>query len=193
MCICAQGAVGLVVKPVVGVADAIASASEGIKNTTDLSSAQPSAARRARLPRALGPDGQLMPYSAADAEVQHVLEALGAPRGTGPGPGGPPKRARALLANARLVAHAAAGPPAPKISAPRRTLVCTTTCLCSVDLGGRSIEWIEPLQNISAVEQSRAELVVRLADGGMRFVPSAEPKARAALFATMDRALRRLA
>ena len=42
--------------------------------------------------------------------------------------------------------------------------------------GGRDVatlEWYEPLARVGALEESSAELVLHLRDGGMRFVPIA--------------------
>lgn len=71
----AQGAVGLVVKPFVGVADGIASASEGLKNTTGVSSSHGVFAQRERWPRVLGFGGQLLPYNAEDGALAPPLFA----------------------------------------------------------------------------------------------------------------------
>ena len=65
----AQGAVGLVVKPFVGVADGIASTSRGIASTTDVSSSHGVFAQRERWPRVLGFGGQLLPYNAEDGAL----------------------------------------------------------------------------------------------------------------------------
>ena len=58
---------------------------------------------------------------------------------------------------------------------------------------GAHIDWHESLESIRAAEQSSSEVVLHLADGGMRFVPcvGGAPAVRA-LFVKIDLALRQL-
>eukprot|EP00967_Tisochrysis_lutea_P146743 scaffold277595_cov31-Tisochrysis_lutea.AAC.2 len=67
----AQGAVGLLVKPVVGVADGITSATAGLKTTTTIG--HPGPACRQRLPRTFGSLGEMRAFSSEDAAIQHAL------------------------------------------------------------------------------------------------------------------------
>ena len=173
-----QGAVGLVVKPLAGMADGISSAAEGIKNTTDVSQRQAVFAQRKRLPRALGPCGELVPFDLADAEAQQLLRQIAASGTSG--------RTRAL-GEARFCSQVPLGG--------GRLFVLTTShsLLLSLPQGGAAaqMEWHEPLDNIGTAEQSSSDIVLHLRDGGMRFVPivGGAPAVRS-LFTKIDTALR---
>ena len=89
-----------------------------------------------------------------------------------------------------------------------KRLVVTTTHAVSLHLnsaggagssggGGEhqpaTLEWYEPLSAIATLEESSAELVLHLREGGMRFVPcAAGARERRELFEMVDAALRSL-
>ena len=96
------------------------------------------------------------------------------------------KRLRALSEGRYIASRPAGGPGA--YGAKR--LIVTTTHVISMHVGGGagqgsggagsssardivSLEWFEALARIGALEESSAELVLHLKDGGMRFIPVA--------------------
>ena len=129
-----------------------------------------------RPPRALGVSGQLLAFSRADAEMQQQLAVICQAGG---------KRLRALSEGRYIASRPAGGPGA--YGAKR--LIVTTTHVISMHVGSGagqgsggagssardivSLEWFEALARIGALEESSAELVLHLKDGGMRFIPIA--------------------
>jgi hypothetical protein len=183
----AQGAVGLIVKPVVGVADGITSATEGLKTTTTVQHA--GAARRQRPPRTFGLLGEMRKFSNSDAAMQRALEDAIAAGGS---------RLR-HLASGRLFGHVVCDSPTgtvvPFVVTTSHAMVASITMPAgrgsssesprSSDLERTSrveaaiatnaylptsIVWAEPLSNIGAwecLEHSR-ELALHLRNGHVR-------------------------
>jgi hypothetical protein len=179
----AKGAVGVIVKPLVGVADAVSDGLQG--SLLDLTSGQGVFAQRARPPRALGVSGELLTFSRADAEMQQQLAGICQAGG---------KRLRPLAEGRYIASRPIGGPGAYGT----KRLILTTTHVISLHVGGAAasaagssssssgggggggsrgdvatLEWYEPLSKIGTLEESSAELVLHLRDGGMRFVPLA--------------------
>ncbi len=196
----ATGASGLVVKSLVGAADGISTATESIRDSADrrlnagggsayarASSSSSDAAQqqgvfaqRERPPRALGPHGELLPYSRGAAEAQQLLVATLAGGG----------KSLRTLSEGRYCGHATYGGPREPSS---KRLVVTTTHAISLDASGE-YEWSEPLSRVGALEESGEELMLHLRDGGIRFVPCiAGSKERKACFELVDRCLRSMA
>jgi len=214
----AAGAVGLIVKPVVGVADGIRAATEGIKNTTNV---RESSAVRQRPPRTFGLRGELRAFRGPDAEVQRTLEASIYAGGG---------RCRPL-ADGRFCSQVPTVSPtgtmtsfvvtsshvlllsilAPPPSSAARSSSLSERSDRSSSLAERSgslgevgaasdsqrytlgtIIWTEALANIGAwecVDQSAAELALHLRNGGVRLVRFASLEARRAAVGDVKQAV----
>jgi len=185
-----KGAAGVLLKSAVGVADAV---NDGLTaSAAEKSAGQGVFAQRARLPRALGLSGQLLPFSGVDAEAQQQLAVLVQAGG---------KRLKPL-ADGRYIGSRMCG--GPRAFGTKR-LVVTTTHVLSLHVGGGgaapgssrevgeqpTLEWFERLSAIGTAEQSSNEVVLHLRDGGMRFVPcAAGQRERRELFNMIAQALR---
>ena len=187
-----KGVVGALVKPAVGVADAVSAAT--LHSAADHSAGQGVFAQRARPPRALGPRGEVLAFSKADADAQQQLAVLIQAGG---------KRLKPIGAGRYIAARPCGGPRA----FGTRRLVVTTTHVLSLQLSGGhagssgggvggsseqpTLEWFERLGAIATLEESTSELVLHLRDGGMRFVPcAAGARERREVFEMVDSALR---
>ena len=201
-----MGAAGLIVKPVVGLTDAIGDAFE--HTATDVRQSTGVFAQRLRLPRTLGHCGELSTFSRYDAEVQQQLWLVTQP---GSGAGGKVKHPVAALrdiASGRFAAGRPCGGPGAVGS---KRLVVTTKHVLSLQTGSGgasaghaegsrraaegdvALEWYEKLHNVATAEESAAEVVLHLRDGGMRFIHCAGGvRERRAVFEVVDRALRTL-
>ncbi|EOD14033.1 hypothetical protein EMIHUDRAFT_451837 [Emiliania huxleyi CCMP1516] len=178
----AQGAVGLVVKPAVGVADGITAAAEGLKSQTTVLRGL---TRRRRQPRTFGLWGELRLFSNADARIQRALYDAVTGRGV------------RSLASGRFCSQVpCASPPQAEIS-----LVVTTGHAILLSVSGEggagssssggggggapatALVWSEPLSQIAVwecVERSH-ELALHLRSGEVRRArfPSAAARAKA--------------
>jgi len=172
----AQGTVGLLVKPMVGLADGISSASEGLTSYATETKHE----ERQRLPRALGPAGELTPFSEMSARMQQLLVSLDDNRSGGTSRG-------------RFCGHAFCGGPA---DFGKKVVLTTTSHIVEVALntgssggGGNSIQWTERLPFVAAVEETPNEVVLHLRDGGMRFIACSHPHALQELFSLLNKAV----
>jgi len=187
-----SGAIGLVVKPVVGITDAVTDAFE--HTATDVRQLTGVFAQRVRLPRTLGHSGELTAFSEYDAVLQQQLWLV-----TQPGKGGRSGEALKAIRQGRYAAGRACGGPGAVNS---KRLIVTTKHVLSLNVGGSGggssrgegdaqLEWYEALTSIATCEESSAEVVLHLRQGGMRFVPCAGGTSqRRAVFEIIDRALR---
>ena len=178
-----QGTVGLFVKPMVGLADAVSAASEGLHTDMDANKQA-----RQRLPRALGPAGELVPYSEPKAKAQQLLTDLTL---------GSNSRVRAL-SEGRFCGQGLCGGPNDFGS---KCIITTTVHVVAIILSGggsssgssgsgASVEWLERTTSVAAVETTGNGLVLHLRDGGMRFVPCAHSSgARQELFRVVNSAV----
>lgn len=174
----AQGTVGLFVKPMVGLAEGISSASEGLHTVTEQKKVE-----RLRLPRTLGSRGQLLPFDESSAIAQHVLLDLAL--------GSSDSSIRAL-SHSRYCGHSYYdGPP----SLGQHLVITTTSHIIAAALNGASststsisgnMKWYESVASVAAVEATGNAVVLHLRDGGVRFIPCAQSRAREELFRLLN-------
>jgi hypothetical protein len=199
----AQGAVGLIVKPVVGMADGITSATEGLKTTTTVQHVD--VARRQRPPRTFGLLGEMRSFSRSDSTIQRAMADAIASGG----------RRLQHLADGRMFGHVVCASPVGTVL----LFVVTTShvMLASITMpagGGNgsgschgsdsertsgleaaiaanayiptTVVWAEPLSNVGAWEclENSHELALHLRDGNVRRARfgSTEARQRAAGF-----------
>ena len=197
-----KGLLGAIVKPAVGVVDAV---NDGLtKTAAEMNAGQGVFAQRARLPRALGASGQVLSFSRADAEAQQQLAVLIQSGG---------KRLKSIAEGRFIAARPCGGPR----QFGMKRLVVTTTHAISLHLGGGGhggggsssgsphgptsprhgeqpvLEWFERLSSIATLEESATEIVLHLRDGGMRFVPChAGRQERKELYEIVEQGMRSL-
>jgi len=202
------GAVGLVVKPLVGVADGLSTATEAVSNAADASIVRGQSRREASQrgdAADRGASSSAPPLAERSEQGGVFAQRVRHPRALGLhgevtaystssaeaqqfitaslARGGSKQRA---LSSGRYVGHAACG--GPREQGQRRCVATTTHVLL---YSGGELTWAEPLANLGALEQTGDAVVMHLRDGGVRLVPCAGGASeRNECFELIDRCLR---
>jgi vacuolar protein sorting-associated protein 13A/C len=153
-----KGVLGLATKPAIGVFDLASNVSEGIRNTTTVFDAD--ALDRVRLPRFIGPDGIVRPYSQREALGQSWLKQLD----------------NGKYFNEQYIAH---------LELPREDVVVMLTYARIMLIQSKKLttEWDVPLKDIQTISKERTGLSLTLRGGtNGPFVPVAEESSRNFLY-----------
>ncbi|KAI9675484.1 MAG: hypothetical protein M1829_003288 [Trizodia sp. TS-e1964] len=154
-----KGVIGLATKPAVGFFDLASNVTEGIRNTTTVFDAE--GLDRVRLPRYIGIDGIVRPYTQREALGQFWLKQVDDGK----------------FFDDDYVAH---------LELPREdaVVILTYTRIMLVRAKRLSSEWVVPLKDIATIRKERSGLALALRGGGSGpFVPVMEESERKFLYA----------
>jgi vacuolar protein sorting-associated protein 13A/C len=153
-----KGAIGFVTKPAIGVFDLASNVSEGIRNTTTVFDGD--GLDRVRLPRFIGTDGIVRPYSQREALGQFWLKQLDSGK----------------YFNEQYIAH---------LELPREDVVVMLTYSRIMLIKSKKLtsEWDVPLKDIQTISKERTGLSLTLRGGtNGPFIPVAEESSRNFLY-----------
>ncbi|CZR58169.1 related to vacuolar protein sorting-associated protein VPS13 [Phialocephala subalpina] len=153
-----KGALGFVTKPAIGVFDLASNVSEGIRNTTTVFDGD--GLERVRLPRFIGTDGIVRPYSQREALGQFWLKQLD----------------NGKYFNESYIAH---------LELPREDVVVMLTYSRIMLIKSKKLtsEWDVPLKDIQTISKERTGLSLTLRGGtNGPFIPVAEESSRNFLY-----------